>query len=132
MAEATFNRELGAAPAGITRFGQFRTGDGSNVTVDSYRSFAGDGGLGLADVYEVTYGSTGTALIQLDPEAFGVAGVAVYKPDGTLAGEFDAPKISRRASASLTYAVNSGDTATVYVYRSGRSETEYRIQASVS
>jgi len=132
MAEATFNRELGAAPAGITRFGQFRTDNGSNVTVDSFRSFAGDGSLNLADVYDLTYGSTGTATITLDAEAFGVSGVAVYKADGTLAGELDAPKISRRISASFSYNVNSSDTATVYVYRKGRSETEYRVQASVA
>jgi hypothetical protein len=132
MAEATFNRELGAAPAGITRFGQFRTDDGSNVTVDSYRSFAGDGSLGLADVYELTYGTTGTATITLDADAFGVSGVAVYKADGTSAGEIEAPKISRRTSASLSYSVTSADTATVYVYRKGRSETEYRIQASAA
>ena len=43
MAEITFNREAGAAPAGITRFRQFRTSDGSNVTVNSFRTFAGDG-----------------------------------------------------------------------------------------
>lgn len=132
MAEATFNRELGAAPSGITRFGQFRTGNGSNVTVNSYRSFAADGSLGLADVYELTYGSTGTATITLDPEAFAVSGVAIYKADGSLAAELDAPKISRRASATVSYSVNSSDTATVYVYRKGRSETEYRIQASVA
>lgn len=131
MAEATFNRELGAAPAGITRFGQFRTNNGLDVTVDSYRTFAGDGSFGLADVYEITYTSSGDAVVQLDPEAFGVAGVAVYKADGSLAGEFDAPKISRRASASITYSVSSSDTATVYVYRKGRSESEYRLQAYI-
>lgn len=132
MAEATFNRELGAAPAGITRFGQFRTDDGSNVTVDSYRTFAADGILGLADVYEVTYGATGTATFTLDPEAFGVSGVAVFKADGTVGAEIKAPKMSRRSSTSATYSVNSADTATVYVYRKGRSETEYRIQAAVA
>jgi hypothetical protein len=131
MAEATFNRELGAAPAGITRFGQFRTDDGSNVTVDSYRTFAADGGLGLADVYELTYGATGVATVYLDPEAFGVSGIAVYKADGTLAGEIDAPKTTRRSGAGVAYSVSSSDTATVYVYRKGRSETEYRLQAYV-
>lgn len=131
MAEATFNRELGAAPAGITRFGQFRTDDGSNVTVDSYRTFAADGGLGLADVYELTYGATGLATISLDPEAFGVSGIAVYKADGTLAGEIDAPKTTRRYGAGVAYSVSSSDTATVYVYRKGRSEIEYRLQAYV-
>ena len=131
MSEATFNRELGANPAGITRFGQFRTDDGSNVTVDSYRTFAADGGLGLADVYEVTYGATGVATIYLDPQAFGVSGIAVYKADGSLAGEINAPKRTRRSGAGVAYNVSSSDTATVYVYRKGRSETEYRLQAYV-
>jgi hypothetical protein len=132
MAEATFNRELGAAPAGITRFGQFRTDDGLNVTVDSYRSFAADGNYGLADVYEVTYGANGTATILLNAEAFGVSGIAVYKADGTLAGEVDAPKTSRRTGIGIGYTVTSGDTATVYVLRKGRSESEYRITALVA
>ena len=78
MAEATFNRELGAAPTGITRFGQLLNDDGLNVTVNSYRSFAADGNYGLADVYELTYGSTGNATVLLNAEAFGVSGIAVY------------------------------------------------------
>lgn len=131
MAEATFNRELGRAPAGITRFGQFRTNDALNVTVNSFRTFTGDGSFGLADVYEITYTSTGDAVVELDAEAFGVAGLAVYKADGTLAGEVNAPKTSRRTTASITYAVSSSDTATVYVYRKGRSETEYRLLAYI-
>jgi len=131
MAEATFNRELGAAPVGITRFGQLRTDNGLNVTVNSYRSFAGDGGLGLADVYEITYGATGVGTVALDAEAFGVSGFAVYKNDGTLVGEVDAPKMTRRSGAGIAYNVSSSETATVYVYRKGRSETEYRIQAYV-
>jgi hypothetical protein len=132
MAEATFNRELGAAPAGITRFGQFRTDDGLNVTVDSYRSFAADGNYGLADVYEVTYGANGVATIVLNAEAFGVSGIAVYKADGTSAGEVNAPKTSRRTGIGIAYTVTSGDTATVYVLRKGRSESEYRITALVA
>jgi len=132
MAEATFNRELGAAPAGITRFGQFRTQDGSNVTVDSYREFAGDGSYELADVYEVTYGTTGTATITINAEAFGIRGVAVYKSDGTLAGEVDAPKTSRRTSAEVTYSVSSSETASIYVFRKGRSGSEYRLTATAA
>jgi hypothetical protein len=131
MAEATFNRELGAAPAGITRFGQFRTDNGSNVTINSYRSFAADGSFGLADVYQVTYTLTGTAGIILSADTFGVAGVSVYKADGTLAGEVNSPKTSRRTSAGIGYAVTSGDTATIYVLRKGRSESEYRLTATV-
>ena len=132
MAEATFNRELGAAPAGITRFGQFRTQDGSNVTVDSYREFAGDGSYELADVYEVTYGTTGTATITINAEAFGIRGVAVYKSDGNLAGEVDAPKTSRRTSAEVTYSVSSSETASIYVFRKGRSGSEYRLTATAA
>lgn len=132
MAEVTFNRETGAAPEGITRFGQVRTSDGSNVTVDSYRSFAGDGGLGLADVFELTFGTTGTATITLDAEAFAVSKVEVYKADGTVAGSAEAPKLSRRTNSSFTYSVTSGDTASLYVFRTGRSETEYRVTATAA
>jgi hypothetical protein len=132
MAEATFNRELGAAPTGITRFGQLLTDDGLNVTVNSYRSFAADGNYGLADVYELTYGSTGTATVLLNAEAFGVSGIAVYKADGSLAGEVNAPKTTRRTGAGVGYSVTSGDTATVYVLRKGRSESEYRLTALVA
>jgi len=132
MAEVTFNRELGVAPEGITRFGQFRTSDGSNVTIDSFRTFAGDGSYPLADVYEITYGTTGTATITLTADAFAVRGVRVYKSDGTLAGEAIAPKISRRASSSFTYSVSTSDTATVYVDRTDRSATEYRVTMSAA
>jgi hypothetical protein len=132
MAEATFNRELGAAPTGITRFGQLLTDDGLNVTVNSYRSFAADGNYGLADVYELTYGSTGNATVLLNAESFGVSGIAVYKADGSLAGEVNAPKTTRRTGAGVGYPVTSGDTATVYVLRKGRSESEYRLTALVA
>jgi len=127
MAEVTFNREIGAAPEGITRFGQIRTSDGNNVTVDSYRSYAAHGSLDIADVFELTYGTTGTATITLDAEAFAVDKVNVYEADGTLAGSAEAPKISRRDTSSFTYSVTSGDTASLFVFRSGRSETEYRV-----
>ena len=132
MAEATFNRELGAAPTGITRFGQLLTDDGLNVTVNSYRSFAADGNYGLADVYELTYGSTGNATVLLNAESFGVSGIAVYKADGSLAGEVNAPKTTRRTGAGVGYPVTSGDTATVYVLRKGRSESEYLLTALVA
>lgn len=132
MAEVTFNRETGVAPEGITRFGQFRTLDGGNVTIGDYRSFAGDGSLGLADVFSLTFGTTGTATITLDADAFAVSKVQVYKADGTVAGTADAPKLTRRSSSSFTYSVNSGDTGTLYVFRTGRSETEYRVTATAA
>ena len=132
MAEVTFNRETGVAPEGITRFGQFRTLNGNNVTIGNYRSFAGDGGLGLADVFSLTFGTSGTATITLDAEAFAVKKVEIYKADGTVAGTAEAPKITRRSSSSFTYSVTNGDTATLYVFRSGRSETEYRVTVTAA
>ena len=127
MAEVTFNRELGAAPDWISRFGQIRTSNGSNVTINSFRSFAGDGAFPLADVFEITFGTTGTATVTLTAEAFAVKGVRVFKSDGTLAGEAEAPKLTRRIDSSFTYSVTNNDTATVYVDRSARSSTEYRV-----
>lgn len=132
MAEVTFNREIGAAPEGITRFGQFRTSDGGNVTIGNYRTFAGDGSLGLADVFTITFGTSGTATITLGAEAFAVSKVEVYKADGTVAGTADAPKLTRRTSSSFTYSVTSGDTGTLYVFRTGRSETEYRVTVTAA
>ena len=132
MAEVTFNREIGAAPEGITRFGQFRTSDGGNVTIGNYRTFAGDGSLGLADVFTITFGTSGTATITLDAEAFAVSKVEVYKANGTVAGTADAPKLTRRTSSSFTYSVTSGDTGTLYVFRTGRSETEYRVTVTAA
>jgi hypothetical protein len=92
VAQTTFNRELGAAPAGITRFGQIRTEDGSNVTVNSYRTFAGDGSFPLSDVYKVTYGSTGLVTYNLDAEAFAVSGITVIGADGTEKATLTNPK----------------------------------------
>ena len=132
MAEVTFNRELGADPEGITRFRQTRTSDGSDVTIDDYRTFASDGSFPLADVYEITYGTSGTATITLAAGAFGTRGCRVYDSTGVLKGVFNSPKISRRSDTSVTYSVTSGDTATVYVDRSDRSATEYRLVVSAA
>jgi len=63
----------------------------------------------------------------LTAEAFAVKGVRVFKSDGTLAGEAEAPKLTRRIDSSFTYSVTNNDTATVYVDRSARSSTEYRV-----
>ena len=132
MAETTFNRELGAAPAGISRFGQIRTQNGLNVTVNSYRSFAGDGKYPLSDVYEITYGSTGTATFLLDAEAFGVSGITVVGSDGAEDGTAEAPKMTRRQSSGVAFPATSGDTATLYVHRTDRSASEYRVTALVA
>ena len=60
-------------------------------------------------------------------DAFAVRGVRVLKANGTVAGEAVAPKITRRANSSFTYSVTNNETATVYVDRSDRSATEYRV-----
>jgi hypothetical protein len=132
MAEVTFNREAGAAPAGITRFRQFRTTDGSNVTINSFRSFAGDGSYPLADVYEITFGTSGTASFSLAAGNFAARGYRIYDATGVLKGSAEAPKTSRRLSADLSFSVTSGDTATVYVDRSDRSSTEYRLTVTAA
>lgn len=131
MAETTFNRELGAAPAGITRFGQVRTDDGLNVTIDSYRAFAGDGIYPLSDVFEITYGATGTGTFLL-AESFGITGFTVVGSDGVEDGTYTAPKTTRRTSGGIGISVSSGDTATLYIHRSDRSASEYRLTMLVS
>lgn len=131
MAETTFNRELGANPAGISRFGQIRTSDGLNVTVDSYRSFAGDGKYPLSDVYEITYGSSGTATFLLT-ESFGITGFTVVGSDGVEDGTYTAPKTTRRQSGGIGISATSSDTATLYIHRSDRSASEYRLTMLVA
>ena len=132
MAQTTFNRELGANPPGITRFGQFRTANGSNVTVNSYRSFVGDGSFPFSDVYELTYGSTGTVSFTLDAGAFAVSGFTVIGSDGVSKGTATNPKMTRRLSSVLSFSGSSGDTASLYVHRTDRSATEYRLQAAIA
>lgn len=131
MAETTFNRELGAAPAGITRFGQIRTNDGLDVTISSYRAFAGDGKYPLSDVFEITYGDNGTATFLL-AESFGVSGFTVVGSDGVEDGTYTAPKTTRRTSGGIGIPATSGDTATVYIHRSDRSASEYRLTMLVA
>lgn len=132
MAQTTFNRELGANPPGITRFGQFRTENGSNVTVNSYRSFEGDGSFPFSDVYEVTYDSTGLVTFLLDAGAFAVSGFTVIDSNGVSKGTSTNPKMTRRLSSGLSFSGTSGDTASLYVHRTDRSATEYRVQAFIS
>ena len=59
MAQVTFNRELGANPAGITRFAQYRTEDGGNVTVNSTVEDTSEGSEKRADKHGVTRGCAG-------------------------------------------------------------------------
>jgi len=94
VAETTFNRELGAAPAGISRFGQIRTEDGGNITVGSFREFAGDRkSFELADVYKVTSSVTGTGTVTLQAGSKNVGKVFIISGvNGSVLGEVAAPK----------------------------------------
>lgn len=132
MAEFDFNRELGVNPAGITRFGQIRTEDGDNVTIDSFETFEGDGSIALSDVFNLTYGSTGTATFILHPEYFGVSGYIVFNSAGDIVVEADVFKMTRRKPIEATLAVTAGDTATLYIKRTDRSATEYRLTVAVA
>lgn len=132
MAEIVFNRELGAAPAGITRFGQTRTEDAGNVTIESVRRFAADGLFPLADVCEIEYGATGTASISLNAGSFGIRGLRVYDASGELKAEIPSPKRTRRVAASATYSVTNGDTATIYIDRSERGSADYRVTVTAA
>jgi len=128
MAEVTFNRELGANPTPhITRFGQFRQQDASNVTITSYREYAADGYFPLADVYKITYGASGPCVFTLLAGNVGVRGFRVINSSGVEVVNVKSPKISRRQNAAATLTVSSADTATLYVDRSSRSPATYRL-----
>jgi len=128
MAEVTFNRELGVNPTpAITRFGQFRQQDASNVTITRYREYAADGSFPLADVYSITYGASGPCLFTLFAGAVGVRGFRVINSSGVEVVNVKSPKITRRQNVGATLTVSSGDTATLYVDRSSRSPATYRM-----
>ena len=128
MAETTFNRELGAAPAGITRFGQLRTEDGGNVTVDATREFASDGSYETADVFTVTSSATGTGTVTLFAGSKSVGKVFILSGvNRSVLGEVDAPKISNRSDVSFTFSVGASIANYLYVTKTDRSPCEYRV-----
>jgi hypothetical protein len=128
MAEVTFNRELGANPTPhITRFGQFRQQDASNVTITDYSEYAAEGSFPLADVYKITYGASGPCLFTLFAGAVGVTGFRVINSSGVEVVNVQNPKITRRENVGATLTVSSGDTASLYVDRSSRSPATYRL-----
>lgn len=128
MAETTFNRELGAAPAGITRFGQLRTDDGGNVTINATREFASDGSFENADVFSVTSSATGTGTVTLFAGSKSVGKVFILSgTDGSVLGEVAAPKISNRSDVSFTFSVGASIENYLYVTKLDRSPCEYRV-----
>jgi len=133
VAETTFNRELGAAPAGISRFGQIRTEDGGNITVDSFREFAGDGSFELADVYKVTSSVTGTGTVTLQAGSKNVGRIFIISGvNGSVLGEVEAPKISNRSDVSFTFSVGASLQNELYVTKTDRSPCEYRVTYTAS
>jgi|TARA_R100000084_G_C4637599_1_gene141910 hypothetical protein len=128
VAETTFNRELGAAPAGITRFGQLRTDDGGNVTINATREFASDGSFETSDVFSVTSSATGTGTVTLFAGSKSVGKVFILSgTDGSVLGEVAAPKISNRSDVSFTFSVGADIENYLYVTKLDRSPCEYRV-----
>ena len=128
MAEATFNRELGAAPEGITRFRQYRSSDGGNVTIGSTTEDTSEGSNLRSDKYEVTSSVTGTGTVTLQAGSSSVRRVYVMSGvDGSVLGEVDAPKISNRSDVSFTFSVGASIVNYLYVEKTDRSPCEYRV-----
>ena len=128
MAEFTFNRELGAAPEGITRFRQYRTSDGGNVTVGSTTEDTSEGSNLRSDKYEVTSSATGTGTVTLQAGSSAVRRVYVLSGvDATVLGELEAPKISNRSDVSFTFSVGASIVNYLYVEKADRSPCEYRV-----
>jgi len=128
MAEVTFNRELGAAPAGITRFGQYRSEDGGNITVNSTTEDTSEGSRKRADKYAVTSSATGTGTVTLFAGSEAVRRVYILSgTDGSVLGEVDAPKTSGRSDVSFTFSVGASIENYLYVEKTDRSPSVYRV-----
>ena len=128
MAQVTFNRELGAAPAGITRFGQYRSEDGGNVTVNSTVEDTSEGTFKRSDKYGVTSSATGTGTVILQSGAQAVNRVFIMSGVyGSILGEVDSPKISNRTDVSFTFSVGASIENYLYVEKTDRSPCVYRV-----
>lgn len=128
MAEVTFNRELGAAPTGITRFQQYRSDDGGNVTVNNTVENTSEGTFKRADRHGVTSSTTGTGTVTLQAGSSAVKRVFVMSGvDGTILGEVNAPKISNRTDVSFTFSVGASIENYLYIEKTDRSPCVYRV-----
>ena len=128
MAQVTFNRELGAAPAGITRFGQYRSEDGGNVTVNQTVEDTSEGTFKRSDKYGVTSSATGTGTVTLQAGSQAVKRVFIMSGvDGSILGEVDSPKISNRTDVSFTFSVGASIENYLYVEKTDRSPCVYRV-----
>lgn len=128
MAEVTFNRELGAAPAGITRFGQYRSQDGGNVTIGSTTEDTSEGSNLRSDKYNVVSSTTGTGTVTVSADSKNIRRVYVQSGvDGSILGEVAAPKISNRSDVSFTFSVAASVANYLYVEKTDRSPCVYRV-----
>ena len=128
MAEFNFNRELGANPEGITRFRQYRTDDGGNITVNSTTEDTSEGSEGRADLYAVTSTATGTGTVTLQAGSSAVSRVYIRSgTDGSIMGEVKAPKISNRQDVSFTFSVGASIENYLYVEKTDRSPCVYHV-----
>lgn len=128
MAQVTFNRELGAAPTGITRFSQYRSENGDNVTVNATLEDTSEGTFKRADRYTVTSSVTGTGTITLQAGSSSVKRVFLMSGvDGSILGEVDSPKTSNRTDVSFTASVGASIANYLYVEKTDRSPCVYRV-----
>lgn len=128
MAQFTFNRELGVNPAGITRFRQYRTEDGGNVTVNYITEDTTEGSEPRADLFAVTSSATGTGTVTLQAGSHAVGRIYIRSgTDGTVMGEVEAPKISNRQDVSFTFSVGATIENYLYVEKKDRSPCVYRV-----
>jgi hypothetical protein len=108
--------------------------DGGNVVVGSgtARLFTADGFLPLADYYPLTPTVSGAMNVVLQQGYFAVQGVTVYKADGTIATQIDAPLMTRRAVVSGTFTTTSLDPVYAYINLGGRSPALFTVDVNAS
>jgi len=108
--------------------------DGGNVVVGSgtARLFVADGSIPLSDYYSLTPTVAGAMNVVLQQGSFAVQGLTVYKADGTVALDLDAPSMTRRLTVSGSFATASTDPTYLYIKLSGRSPALFTVAANAS
>lgn len=108
--------------------------DGGNVVVGSgtSRLFTADGSLPISDYYPLTPTVSGQMNVVLEQGSFAVKGLTVYKADGTVATEVEAPLMSRRSVVSGTFATTGLDSAYLYIKLADRSPVLFTVTANAS
>lgn len=108
--------------------------DGGNVVVGSgtARLFAADGYLPISDYYPLTPTVSGQMNVVLNQGSFAVQGLTVYKADGTVATEIEAPLMTRRVPVSGTFTTTGLDSVFLYIKLGGRSPVLFTVDANAS